>query len=61
MKVRIYKDKTWHVELDGVDISRFVCDGGVQIEWREYPLPPVVTLRIMAEAEVELPEAEVVR
>lgn len=60
-KVHIFKDKTWHVELDGVDITTSIRDGGVRVEFREHPLPPIVSLELMADVELDLPEAEVTR
>lgn len=60
-------DGKWHVELNGVDITNMIADGGVRIASREWPLPPAVEVTLIPqqfranfpEADVAISEAEV--
>jgi hypothetical protein len=53
-------DGRWHVELNGVDITSMIADGGVKIVCRAWPLSPAVELLLMPDNfHAHLSEADV--
>jgi hypothetical protein len=41
------EDQAWRVELNGVDITKYIADGGVKMTCRQWPLPPAVELTLI--------------
>lgn len=59
--IKIYRDGStggWQVEVDGENVTNAIANGGVRVEFRKWPLPPLVTLTLVGDVDMDLPDTE---